>query len=746
MNKVCLNFLSGICILLCMSAATALAAQMPASVQRVDAAGHAFRVDHQGYRVAVPQRVLVPPLLAPQGSTTANWTALGPAGADVSVVAASPDTAGFVLAGVAPGGQWGGSLYQSTDDGSSWSQVQALVGTSVFDIQFAADGSIYLAVQNGIEKSTDGGATWAALNLGIGLNNQVFALALDPNDASTLWAGITDAIGSQPINLMRSTDGGLTWQDKTPPLSSPTTGTGIAVDPNDSNTVIAIFSGGFGGGAVWVTTDGGTTWTDRTAGLPANPMNAVVYDGIRLLVGGGELFGSQYVGLYSSIDLGVTWTPLHNSTWPLLAVTDIAVDPDDAQTILVTTDGAGVNRTTDGGATWQIGIGGIGALAAQSLRYVPGNASQLFLGATSLGVFRSDDGGNDFAPFGNGMSQLSLFSMAASPLDSNAIAVAFQGQNSGGVFSSTNGGVSWTSEPVPPTRYSAVGYAPNGTLYAISSGPSSIAPEGLYRRNADGSWSGLGPDQGPHYESDLADMRFSVNNPDLILLGGSDFGDAGFGSTIWRSADAGATWTKVFLGTDYDFVTSIEIVEDGTDQTMVAAYDDTSGTNHGGALRSVDNGVDWTPALTGLPSAYLRTPKLCASPTTPQTFYMAAANARNQGMVFRTTDAAQTWNQTAWAGGGGIPSDIACDALDDQVLYISQWGPPKVVRSDDQGATFAAFDSGLDSAGEPTALAVAHVAGGDAHLLMSTSLGSFATPTIATSDTIFVDGFDGASP
>ena len=56
-------------------------------------------------------------------------------------------------------------------------------------------------------------------------------------------------------------------------------------------------------------------------------MKAVVYDGTRLLVGGGLLFGSQFVGLYESPDLGVTWTPLHDGTWPILVVEDIAVDP-----------------------------------------------------------------------------------------------------------------------------------------------------------------------------------------------------------------------------------------------------------------------------------------------------------------------------------------------------------------------------------------------------------------------------------
>ena len=372
-------------------------------------------------------------------------------------------------------------------------------------------------------------------------------------------------------------------------------GRGIAVDPNDSNTVIAVFGGDFGGGEAWVTTDGGDSWTDRSAGLPGNPLNAVVYDGTRLLVGGGLLFGSQFVGLYESPDLGVTWTPLHDGTWPILVVEDIAVDPNDAARIFVAIDGGGVNRTTDGGATWQVGIGGSQALAGRSIRFRPGNSQELFLGTSSLAVFHSTNGGDTFVQSSEGISELDLFSIDANPLNPDEIAVAFQGQNNGGVLSSTDAGTTWLLESAPPTRYSAVGFAPDGTLYAISSGPSSVAQEGLYRRENNGSWTPLGPDQGPLYESDLNTMRFSLNNADLILLGGSDFGVAGFEGTIWRSTDAGQSWTKVYRKrrAQFDRVTDIEIVEDGTDQNMVAAWNSESGDNIGGALRSTDNGASW---------------------------------------------------------------------------------------------------------------------------------------------------------
>ena len=483
---------------------------------------------------------------------------------------------------------------------------------------------------------------------------------------------------------------------------------------------------------MWTTTDGGDSWTNRSAGLPNNPMQAVVYDGIRLLVGGGQRFGSQNVGLYQSTDVGATWTPLHDGTWPVLVVDAIAVDPNDTQTILVAIDGSGVNRTTDGGDTWQIGIGGTGALAGRSLRFRPDSSTELFLGTSSLAVFRSTDGGDHFVQSSHGISEINLFSVDANPLASNELAVAFQGQNNGGVLRSLDGGVTWDLESAPPTRYSAVRFAPDGKLYAISTGPSTVAQEGLYRRETNGNWTPLGPDQGPLFESDLDTVRFSRNNANLILLGGADFGVAGFEGTIWRSTDAGLSWTKVFesaMGT-VERVTDLEIIEDGTDQNMVAAWNSESGDNIGGALRSTDGGASWFDSSTGLP-AFFRNPRLCASPTHPQSLVVSASLSFQSAGLFRTTDSGATWTSTGWTGNATV-GDVACHPVDDQMLFVTQLsGSDAVLRSQDGGATFAPFANGLENVVAPRELAFA----GSSRLLLASAKGSYATGLATTTPT-----------
>lgn len=743
MNTRCLSLVSGtLAFAMASAAAAAPAATYTPHASVLGDAG--VRSDARGLHARATARVTN---LGggTAGTGTGSWGLLGPPGGDVADVAASPTDAGVVLAGVAPGGSFGGTMYRSTDGGATWVPVPDLAGISVHDIEFAPDGTAYAATQDSVWTSTNAGANWTHQVLtGIdALNDEVFDIAIDPSNPQTVWAGITDASGFQPVNVMRSIDGGVTWEDRTPP-HSPLAGAGIAIDPNDPDTVIAVFRGSFGGGEVWVTIDGGDNWEDRSAGLPANPLNAVVYDGTRLLVGGGQLFGSQFVGLYTSPDLGMTWTPLHDGTWPVLVVTDIAVDPNDAQTIFVSTDGAGINRTTNGGASWDTGIGGTDALATQSVRFAPGSSTTLYTGTNSLAVFRSTDGGDTFEPSSSGISELSLFSIATSPSNPLEIAVAYQANNSGGVYSSADGGVTWTVEPVPPTRYSKVGYAPDGTLYAISSGPSTVAPEGLYRREPGGDWTGLGPDQGDLFESDLAALRFSINDPDLILLGGADFGVAGSEVTVWRSTTAGAGWDKVYEGREGDFVTDIEIVEDGTDQNMVASFDGFTDPNQGGALRSTDGGANWDLALTGLPG-FARLPRLCTSLANPGTVYMSAATDFSHSTVFHTEDAGANWTSTGW--NGDLIADIACDPADANVLYAAQGTGAKAARSEDQGETFTPFDTGLDNAGGPRDLAITSDAVAP-RLLMATARGSYATPIPGggITDRIFADGFDGQAP
>lgn len=683
------------------NAATPVFVDTPAS--RIDA--KSFPAGHGGLR---------------SETCAADWSTLGLFGGDAQDVAASPTVPNVVLCGTAPASGFGGTLFRSTDGGATWAPVPTLANISVYDIEFASDGTVYIGTIDSVWKSTNNGVSFTQLNLNIGLNDQVFVVKVDPNNSMVLWCGVADALGAQPVNVMRSPDAGGTWFNRTPNLASPQSCRGIAINPTNSDRLFAVFGGGFGGGQVWTTGNSGTGWTNRTLGLPSNPMNDAFHDGNRILVCGGQLFGSQNVGLYTSDNNGQNWTALHAADWPTRVINDIQVDPTNPLRILLAT-AKGVFESTNGGINWSFGVGGTSGFSTNSVRIDPLNSSNVFLGVSSAGVVRSTNGGASYAQSSTGIQQLNTVSVAANPTNDQDLAIAFEGLNDGGVFTSNDGGASWSLASVPATRWNTVGYATDGTLYAISDGPTTIAPEALYRRNPDNTWTSIGPNQGTLFESELFSMTFSANTPDLIVAGGSDFGVAGSEATIWVYRTA-TGWQKTYEGipNQAQDVLDVEILQDGSDMNMVACYVDFASPQIGGALRSVNGGGSWVPATNGL-NAARQGFALCQSPTDPQTVYYA--DGGSPGGVYVSTDSGQNWNSTGYVA---PVRGLECDENNDAILYAMRADATKVYASCDSGASFAPFNAGIDAAaGFPQTLRYA--GGANPRLLLATNTGPYVT-------------------
>lgn len=673
--------------------------------------------DAAGARVSLAQPDQPSHLVAPAKALVAQgWTPLGPFGGDADDVAASPTNPNVVLCGLAPATS-SGTMYRSTDGGVNWSEVAGMAGMDVHELEFAANGTAYAGTIDGVWKSTDDGATWTNLPLGIGLNDQVFEITLDPSDANVIWVGVADALGNQTKNILRSGDGGATWVDRTPPGAAGTSGRGVALDPTDSTKVFAVFGGGFGGGSAWRSNDTGATWTNITGSLPNAPINDVSVSGGKLRVCGGLLFGSQFFGLFESANDGASWTALHDGTWPSTVINDIEVDPANPAILYVASAGSGVFRSVDGGATWAFGIGGTAGLSSNEVSVSPGGGIPIFVASSSNAVWRSTDGVT-FAPSSGGIGALNIEGVAVNPLDANELAGAFQGLNDGGVYTSTDGGTTWTLEALPGTRFNDASFGPDGKLVAISDGPTTIAPEGLWRRSGT-IWSSIGPDQGPLFESELFSLDFGVGDPNLIVTGGSDFGVAGSEITLWTTTDGGTNWTKTFEGAPNKDVRDVRFLTDGTNSTAVAAFSD-FGTQpqSGGVMRTVDGGSTWQSSGTGL-SSTAQGYGLGLSPANPATLYFADREF-GAGGLFKSTDGGASWLAT---GATGLLQEVAVDPLHAGMLYTGGLFTPKVQRSLDDGATLSDFTAGMPSSFNVRDMEV--LAGPCTTLLLATSIGIY---------------------
>jgi hypothetical protein len=563
----------------------------------------------------------------------------------------------------------------------------------VHDIEFAAQGTLFLGTLHGVWKSEDDGTSFQQLALGIGADDQVLEITTDPADFLRLWVGVADAEGAQLKNLLVTDDGGQTWSDRTPAGAAGKGCTAVTLDPADANRVWASFSSAFGGGSsVWSSEDGGLTWADRTGNLPtAAPFTDLAHDGSRILVSGGQLFEGQSLGLYSSTDGGLTWVAVHDASWPSQVVTDIEVHPFQAGNLQLATIGGGVFRSIDGGASWTFGVGGTDGMHLHEVSVDPITPADVYTGGSTVAVWKSVNSGLDFASSSTGIRALHTAAILTHGVAGGELAMCFNGLNTGGIYTSEDGGVSWELEPAPATRWNEVEFAPSGLLFATSAGPVSIAQEGVYLRTVSG-WNSIGPDTGPLFETNLVNLEVGKTTQDILAVG-NDFGTAGSEAIVWRRPKPSGIWAKVYEGTEPgEQATEAFYFDHGGDKNVCVGVRDLGPNQTGRILRSTNFGQSFG-TVGGVPASAQFT-SFTFSPTNAKWAFVANEDPSTGGVYF-SDDEGVTWSLQP--GTGGPVHRLVGDPLRPGELYaLRRTETPKVENTLDYGVTFMAYDEGLD--------------------------------------------------
>lgn len=113
-------------------------------------------------------------------------------------------------------------------------------------------------------------AQWREVDTGIPEGK--FVQYIEPVNENVLWACIQSEIGYETCNLLiRSTDGGVSWELKTN-TAAPATYNNSRVTAIDENTAwVAMFdNSGSTSGGIFKTTDGGDSWTQQTTAFSPN--------------------------------------------------------------------------------------------------------------------------------------------------------------------------------------------------------------------------------------------------------------------------------------------------------------------------------------------------------------------------------------------------------------------------------------------------------------------------------------------
>jgi photosystem II stability/assembly factor-like uncharacterized protein len=275
-----------------------------------------------------------------------------------------------------------------------------------------------------------------------------------------------------------------------------------------------------------------------------------------------------------------------------------------------------------------------------------------YVGAAAGGVWKSTNGGISFAPIFDGQGSFSIGTVTIDPANTNVIWVG-SGENNAqrvvaygdGIYKSIDGGRSWTNMGLKSSEH--------------------IARVVIDPRNSDVVYVAA---QGP------------------LWRGGGDRG-------LYKTTDGGKTWNKILGGNDWTGVNDVQLDPQNPDilvattwQRLRRVYAFVAGGPGSAVWRSTDAGKTWTKSQSGFPDGDLGRIGLARSPANPNVIYAIAEAAERKGGFFRSRDGGASWDKMSdYQSGGNYYNEIFADPKNVDRVYAVE---PILQVTDDGGKTF----------------------------------------------------------
>lgn len=323
----------------------------------------------------------------------------------------------------------------------------------------------------------------------------------------------------------------------------------------------------------------------------------------------------------------------------------------------------------------------------------PDNNSEYYVAVASGGLWKTENHGTTFKPIFDKQSVFSIGCVTMDPNNSNVVWVGTGENNTqrnlaygDGVYKTTDGGKTFTNMGlktssqigkimVDPRNSNVVYVAAQGQAW----GPG--GERGLYKTTDGGkSWNRI-LEIGEY--TGVSDMDMDPRNPDILYATSHQRErrvyskiDGGPESAIYKSVDAGKTWTKLKTGLPKGDVGRIGIKLSPANPDIVYAVIELPG-NKGGFYRSNDMGESWEK----------RSDKVSGS---PQYYNEVYADPKNQDRVFlmdtynaMSNDGGKTWEYIEGSN----------KHVDNHVLWIDPTDTDHYIAGCD-GGLYESYDRG----------------------------------------------------
>ncbi|HGY54232.1 MAG TPA: T9SS type A sorting domain-containing protein [Caldithrix abyssi] len=524
----------------------------------------------------------------------ADWTSLGPDSwttvsynpgiGRVNCVVRDPNNSNLLYIGAPSGGFW-----KSTDGGATWyttTDAQTVLGVTSIAIDPTNSDVIFIGTGDGdagdtysigLLKSTDGGETWqqTGLQWDVTESRRISKVLIHPNNPNIMLAATNNGI-------YKSTDAGVNWSNV---LSG--NFKDMEFKPGDPSTVYA------SGSSFYKSTDTGDTFSESMTGI-SNPIRiqriAIAVSSansnyVYLLISDAVTSGLH--GVYRSTDSGASFSLQANSPNLLDSSIDgsgsggqgwydlaIAVSPSDINEVYV----GGVNtwKSTDGGVNWN--IVGYWYYPNTSVPYVHADVhalefygSDLYAGSDG-GLWVTSDGGSNWTDLSAGLVTTQFYRMGGYPGDAGLILTGAQDNGTNRYRDAA-----WVHVRGADGMEAAINYNNPDTMYCC------IQSGGLYR-SIDG---------GDNFQSIKNDIDEDGNWVTPYLLHPTDPQTlfAGY-VNVWKTTDGGDSWVKL---SDFGGSTLRSIAIAKSNPNVV--YTATGNIIY----RTTDGGSNWNDVTSNLP-------------------------------------------------------------------------------------------------------------------------------------------------